>query len=97
MSNDKTIYQNHQHYIAEGWSPTPKYSFSKALEIITQSGRNSPQRVLDVGCATGEFINFLKQHFNDSEFVGVDVSEELIAKCEENLPSDNFLCSQFLI
>ena len=96
MSDNKTIYRNHQHYIAEGWLPTPKFSFLNAMEIITQSGRKSPQRVLDVGCATGEFINFLKQHFNNSEFVGVDVSEELIAKCEENLPSDSFFMQSVL-
>ena len=41
-------------------------------------------------------LNFLKQHFNNSEFVGVDVSEELIAKCEENLPSDSFFMQSVL-
>lgn len=38
---------------------------------------------LDIGCAKGEFIYFLKDYFTKLHFTGIDISAELISKARQ--------------
>src|SRR5262245_14455282 len=84
------VYRNHQHYIAEGWSREPKETFKAAWSIIRREKGDSGLRILDVGCATGEFIGFLASVSNGCEFVGVDVVDALLEEASRLAPFGEF-------
>lgn len=84
-------YRNHGHYIKEGWSREPKESFKAAWNIISSSVDKDVAKVLDVGCATGEFIGFLSKCIPDARFVGVDVTEDLLDEGRRLLPQAEFV------
>ena len=84
-------YRNHGHYIKEGWSREPKESFKAAWKIISSLSDNKAARVLDVGCATGEFMGFLADCMPEASFVGVDVSEDLLSEGRKLLPQADFV------
>lgn len=88
---EQAIYKNHHHYIKEGWSAEPKEFFKSILEILIDRKKTLKANIIDVGCATGEFINFLKNNMPDSEFVGVDIAEELLVEARVRLPNDKFI------
>jgi ubiquinone/menaquinone biosynthesis C-methylase UbiE len=48
------------------------------LAAATLAVRPSPERVLDVGCGTGEGSLFLAREFPQARVRGVDISEEMI-------------------
>lgn len=52
----------------------------------------SDQKILDLGCGNGRLIKFLEQHFQNKKFhyLGMDNSEELIKKAQENHPHQTF-------
>lgn len=41
------------------------------------------ETILDVGCADGSFLEFLKSQWKDYKYVGVDMNPQFIAKCKE--------------
>ena len=66
---------------AQGWdqrtgagSPEHLASFAAAATKVT----SSPERVLDIGCGTGEPTLFLAREFPSARIRGVDISEEMI-------------------
>lgn len=83
-------YQNHQHYIDEGWTAEPKETFKELLKIIERQAPDS-KAVLDVGCATGELLGFLSNRLRGERFVGVDVSDDLLQVAQEKLPHADFV------
>jgi len=46
--------------------------------------------LLDVGCATGELVGYLKSQFDKVRFTGVDIFPELIGAAAEQLPEATF-------
>lgn len=83
---NKAVYQNHMHYIKEGWNKVPKESFKKLASLIERSHPDEESSVLDVGCAAGELINYLKTRFEKFEFTGIDVAPELIDEARKLIP-----------
>lgn len=83
-------YLNHQHYIDEGWSKTPKKTFIELLKLMQNENISEKTNFLDVGCATGELIHYLKREFKDSDFSGIDVTEALINEAKKYQPEVNF-------
>lgn len=83
-------YRNHRHYIDEGWKPQPKESFKALKGIIEDYKGLSGLNVLDVGCATGEFLGYLSTQTTDSRFAGVDVTSDLLDTGRRLLPDTDF-------
>ena len=52
-------------------------------------GFKSP-RILDIGCATGDFLYYLKGLYPDGEFTGIDVMPELLEQARSEVPSVKF-------
>jgi SAM-dependent methyltransferase len=83
-------YANHRHYIREGWAREPKASFRRLAEILAAESGAGFRTLLDVGCATGELVGYLKSQFEAARFTGVDIFPELIQAAAENLPDETF-------
>ncbi|MHB8132424.1 MAG: class I SAM-dependent methyltransferase [Mobilitalea sp.] len=54
-----------------------------AATIIKKYVNSAPIRLLDFGCADGRTLLELYNQFKDGEYVGIDVSEELIAEAPQ--------------
>lgn len=53
-------------------------------------------RILDVGCATGEFLFYLSSIYKNSEFTGIDIIPELIARAKSTVPNVNFIIADIV-
>lgn len=84
-------YQNHQHYLSEGWSREPKESFKALGQIVERKHGLSELDVLDVGAATGEFLAYFRTIAPQSRLVGVEVAPELVKEARRRLPSARFV------
>ena len=83
-------YNRHNTRIIKGsaYSKHTRKSMTRMLgELIKALPKGS--RVLDLGCGTGRFINFLTQ-FKHIDPVGIDVSEPQIEKALEKTPNCKF-------
>lgn len=73
--------QREDTYLAEERYEKPKEVFKLARNLIAPlAGGNPAATLLDMGCATGEFIYYLRQEFPGFEFTGVDNSATFIEK-----------------
>ena len=56
-----------------------KYRDIELIKLISKSFRDSfAGNVLDVGCASGDFIFNLRKYLPNSNFTGIDVFEDII-------------------
>ena len=80
MSNVKEDdYKNAYIYINEQYYDNPKELWKFIGKLIEQKmAKNSSQDLLDVGCARGEFIYYLKNTLNFNKIVGFDYSQTLL-------------------
>lgn len=46
--------------------------------------KNDVKQVLEIGCGTGHNLIYLSNRFPNANIVGVDISDEMIAKAKEN-------------
>lgn len=88
-------YCNYEHYIREGWSGEPKHSFVKAASYIEKLHSNA-NNLLDVGCATGEFLGYVSHTFPKLHLTGADVFDNLIVTGQQLLPKASFINSSAL-
>ena len=51
--------------------------------------------IVDYGCANGALIKFLKMLFPEKQFIGFDISEEMIALASKNCPNDAFFTTNW--
>ena len=47
-----------------------------------------PQRILDLGCGTGNLTEQIRLHFPDAEITAVDISGEILKECETRFRGD---------
>lgn len=66
-------------YLDDDRYAEPKCIFRTLARLMEEAGATSG-RFLDVGCATGELIYFLKQRFTGLEFTGVDKQPEFLER-----------------
>lgn len=84
-------YRNFKHYIDEGWSREPKESFKSVGEVLNQRFGDGNFDYLDVGCATGELINFVCQEYPNVRATGCDVFGTLLDRARNLLPIPKFI------
>lgn len=78
-------------YIDEKRKYEPKESFKFTYEIIKPYFDNLKNPVVaDIGCATGEFIYYLRTLYPQFEYYGYDISDLLIKKAKEETPEAIF-------
>ncbi len=52
--------------------------------------------ILDIGCGTGAFLDFLRKRGITSDYTGFDLSPAMIARCRELFPDEAFVAGDFL-
>jgi trans-aconitate 2-methyltransferase len=70
---------------AATWDPAQYLRFGNerlrpALDLLAQIPLDAPLRVVDLGCGAGNVTAILRQRFPEAEIVGVDGSEQMLAK-----------------
>ncbi|WP_367606892.1 class I SAM-dependent methyltransferase [Legionella sp. W05-934-2] len=84
-------YKNFQHYIDEGWSKNPKEIFKFVDSYIANDNKIGNINLLDIGCATGEFIYYLSSRYPAYNYTGIDVFDDLIEQCNTLQPNKTFI------
>jgi SAM-dependent methyltransferase len=59
-------------------------SFEAGLDALPEP----PHRVLDLGTGTGAGALAIARRFGEADVIGVDLSEEMVARARRNLPAD---------
>lgn len=78
-------------YLSEDRYEKPKELFKFLASLIDDLAPRTGAALLDVGCATGELIYFLRHALPGfGRFAGVDVSPRLIAAAQKALPDVDF-------
>src|ERR1039458_9223676 len=85
---------------AASWDPTQYLRFSNerlrpALDLLAQVPLTAPERVVDLGCGAGNVTAILRQRFPDSDTLGVDGSDAMLAKASEAAPGCRFVQGDF--
>lgn len=75
---------------AAGWSD--RAAPDRAAEIAAGAAEvpGTPARVLEIGSGTGDGTAVLRATFPDADITGVDISPNMVAAAEKNVPSASF-------
>src|ERR1700730_17479330 len=87
----RPISEHIRFYIAEDRRQQPKEYFKFLVQQAAARLVSPSVRVLDVGCAAGDFLYYLRSLYPEASLTGIDVSPEFIAKAKENMPAADFL------
>ena len=61
------------------------------FQVLTEIGHLDGCSILDVGCGLGDLYGFLKEKGLGVEYIGVDLSENMVAQARRNYPDVTFL------
>lgn len=86
---DISFVQRRETYLSEARYEKPKQVFRMLGDQLERAGLREGSSLLDVGCATGELVYYLRSRFSGVRFSGVDNQPELLARAAaEPLLSD---------
>lgn len=83
-------------YLNEDQYSKPKEYFKKALSILNEKCHldlNAESNLLDIGCASGDFLRYLDNSIENNEnikFYGSDVMRELLDESKKRFPKGRF-------
>jgi SAM-dependent methyltransferase len=86
-----SIDNHNQFYLAENRREEPKEYFKFLLRLAGARLAFGSPRVLDVGCATGDFLHYLHLLYPAVALTGLDVTSEFVAKAKYRVPTAEFL------
>ncbi|MBP3919900.1 MAG: methyltransferase domain-containing protein [Clostridia bacterium] len=64
-----------------------------SIDLVKRICIQHPHSILDIGCGPGNSTKVLKDFFPDAEVLGIDNSENMIAKAKETYPDITFQIS----
>lgn len=74
-------------YINEDRSATPKEYFKFVASLAEERHAHmATARILDIGCAGGDFLHYLHQRFPEAELHGVDLLPALVETAHSKVP-----------
>lgn len=63
-------------------------------DLINRIDLKNPKRILDIGCGPGNSTYALKERFFNSEIIGIDSSDDMLKRAENDYKDINFIkCS----
>ena len=89
----KTVRTHDKIYLFESRHDKPKeyFKFIEKKAFGKKRYFNKKEIICDFGCATGEFISFLKKKHPEKNFVGADVRSDLLKRAKKIVPDLTFL------
>ncbi|HAT7074274.1 TPA: methyltransferase domain-containing protein [Legionella pneumophila] len=78
-------------YLNEDRRNQPKDCFKQSLNLIDVEKWPANSVWLDVGCATGDYIDFLKKRFGHFNFIGLDISDQMIKEASNRDPASRYI------
>lgn len=83
-------------YLNENRYHEPKEIFKFISNLIEKRFDFRHKTLLDIGCATGEFVFFLHNRFPHLRFMGIDISPVMITKASQEVPIAHFAVHSIL-
>lgn len=80
-------------YLAEDRRDQPKEYFKFLVQRAATPLSLPRPRVLDIGCATGDFLYYLQSLCPNAILTGIDVSPEFLAKARQVVSGSNFIAA----
>lgn len=77
-------------YLTESRYGEPKEIFKRIADMMASDHQIAPASVIDVGCATGEFLHYLSSRLPECKLTGYDLSALMIEKARTALPNSEF-------
>ena len=91
MSTENVVRTHDKLYLKEDRKNEPKEYFKFINSIVKEQVSRKDIKVVDVGCATGDFVYYLKQQYPNIDITGIDVDDELLARARKEVPQANFV------
>jgi ubiquinone/menaquinone biosynthesis C-methylase UbiE len=90
---EKNINSSIESYLDSSYEKCASYERFKFIKDILRKKLKNGKSFLDIGCAKGEFIWYLKDFFPGTRFTGIDISGKLIslARKEPKLKDATFM------
>jgi SAM-dependent methyltransferase len=85
----KPIREHNKFYLTESRQPREFFKFLGSL-AGPKLAANPAARILDVGCANGEFLHYLRSLYPDIRAAGIDIDAEVLRKAREVVPDGEF-------
>ena len=76
-----------QQYLSHGFADL---RLRPALDLLSRIGAEAPARVVDLGCGPGNVTGFLTRRWPDAEVIGIDSSEQMLAKADAKATGASF-------
>ncbi len=87
MQNNKP---NQPDYYLLGWES--EAAQQQRFAALVNNLNLNKKRILDIGCGTGNFLQYLEQIFSDFKYTGIDILEHMIAIAKGKKLKGTFLC-----
>ncbi|MHB8065483.1 MAG: class I SAM-dependent methyltransferase [Ruminiclostridium sp.] len=81
---------NYPDYYILGWESdaAQQLRFQALVNSLDLNGK----KILDIGCGTGNFLQYLGERFTDFSYTGVDILEHMISNAKSKDLKGTFLC-----
>lgn len=97
MTFEKCNYkENDKVYLGRQEYGNPKEYFKKIRGLVEAQFGQNPVSLIDIGCAAGAFLYYMKNNLNLSKGVGVDISGQHLAQAKEVMPDIEFVQDSIL-
>jgi 2-polyprenyl-3-methyl-5-hydroxy-6-metoxy-1,4-benzoquinol methylase len=97
MNKNKYPKFNKNYILKKGKKFLVKDYFSETFRLINNKyKKNSNFSLIDLGCASGFFVNYITSKFNKAETAGVDFSAPLIKEAKISNPNSKFYVKDLL-
>jgi trans-aconitate methyltransferase len=86
----QSIDKHNTFYLSEGRKDAPKEYFKFLADLVSNQLSLPSVRVLDIGCATGDFLYYLHSLHPQASLTGTDISPEFLAVAKDVVPNATF-------
>ena len=92
MKTEKVERVHDKLYLSEDRKDKPKEYFKFIISKVNKYLRDYDQlNILDIGCATGDFLYYLRSCYPNAKLTGIDVIDDLLEHAKANVPNCNFI------